>query len=163
MPRIDNRVLRRKFNRIVWRFRLCSQYCYRYARRDKEKQTRQYYFKNKNQQKILNIKKSDENEIKTVRPASSKTMFMNELECQINNTYTEKEIKNLYNMLISSQKVSSIFHLKFYYSNGRLYQEDISHRAFMLITKPLVEMPLYVNDEDRETQIVAVWRLKTGK
>jgi hypothetical protein len=49
------------------------------------------------------------------------------------------------------------------YSDGRIYRKDMSERSFMLLSKPLEDMPLYVNDEDIETQVVAIWRLKWAK
>jgi hypothetical protein len=81
----------------------------------------------------------------------------------MNDLYTDEEKKDLYDMLISHQHVSSIFHLVMYYYPGYIAQSDLSKRAYNLLRKSLDQMPLYVNDENYEARIVAVWRLKWAK
>jgi len=84
-------------------------------------------------------------------------------ECSINDRYTDEEKKDLYNMLTTSQVVNSVFHLRYYYYSGHIHRRDLSDIAYDLLCKPLDRMPLYVNDEDYEARIVAVWRLKWAK
>ena len=69
---------------------------------------------------------------------------------------TKQEISDLDSMLEKSRGAKL-------YSDGRIYRKDMSERSFMLLLKPLEDMPLYVNDEDIETQVVAIWRLKWAK
>jgi len=77
-------------------------------------------------------------------------------EYRVNEIYTKEEIQDFYSMLEKSRGVKL-------YSDGRMYLRDMSERAIMLLSKPLESMPLYVNDEDIEAQVVAIWRLKWGK
>lgn len=85
------------------------------------------------------------------------------LQDQINRRYTENEIYDLYDMLNKKQSGLSIWEYKMYYCSGLINRCDLSDEAFMLIVKPLEDMPLYVNDKNREAQVVAIWRLKWAK
>ena len=77
-------------------------------------------------------------------------------EHRVNEVYTKEEIQDFDSMLEKSRGTKL-------YSDGRMYLRDMSERAIMLLSKPLESMPLYVNDEDIEAQVVAIWRLKWAK
>lgn len=85
------------------------------------------------------------------------------LQDQINKRYTEREIYDLYDMLNSIQTGLRLWEHKLYYCSGLINRCDLSDEAFLLIAKPLKDMPLYINDDNREVVTVATWRLKWAK
>ena len=85
------------------------------------------------------------------------------LQDQINKRYTEREIYDLYDMLNSRQAGLRLWEHNLYYCSGLINRCDLSNEAFLLIAKPLEDMPLYINDDDREVSTVAIWRLKWAK